>query len=559
MLDPHQTLFGPHESGQCWNLKDDSKEISELADQFAPFIGIFGSTEETFLSGSFPGTFFRFPLRLQPSQLSGNLYNKQKVLELFESFRADADTVLLFLKSVQDVSLHVREADGTEKLVFRVTASEGEAPKLERPDAVRALGAAISSYCAKVPSKSITCATYPMDVVVEDACAGGTQRTSWLVCNSVGGRGISTQLDALADELKFVPVIGIAMPLSSGGEEAGGAASGFVGRAFCFLPLPPGDESKTGLPVHISGFFGLTDNRRSIKWRELDQWRDPAALWNELLVGSVVPRAYATLILDAISRLQAERSPGLPLSADAVYRLWPDVDRARVHWQPVLEPLFRELFQNEVLYSLSGHWVRLEQACFSELDESLDYTRSVLSYLQSAGKQVVKVPAHVAAAVQLAAAGARPAGKVTPAWTRQVLRKAAPLGGAAEKLHLLEFVLSDQAYSELLGLELLPLQSGSFVPFSSSVSDQDVVYITSEDHPRYVRGPLPQRCRPLGPHPGRVWSLLGNAAVTVQPQRGGPGTTALLEQEGTHGYTLKAKACRLLAVRKFRVPQGPRS
>ncbi|KAI1241977.1 hypothetical protein IHE44_0005487 [Lamprotornis superbus] len=160
MLDPHQTLFGPHESGQCWNLKEDSKEINELTDQFAPFIGVFGSTKETFKNGSFPGTFFRFPLRLQPSQLSSNVYDKQKVLELFESFRADADTVLLFLKSVQDVSLHVREADGTERLVFRVTASENKALKHERPNSIKILGTAINQYCKGVPSNSITCVTY---------------------------------------------------------------------------------------------------------------------------------------------------------------------------------------------------------------------------------------------------------------------------------------------------------------------------------------------------------------------------------------------------------------
>lgn len=480
MLDPHQTLFGPHESGQCWNLKDDSKEISELSDQFAPFLGIFGSTKETFANANFPGTFFRFPLRLQPSQLSSNLYNKQKVLELFDSFRADADTVLLFLKSVQEVSLHVREADGTEKLVFRVTASENEALRHERPNSVKILEAAIGNYCKKVPSNSITCVTYQISIVLEDEECKDAQKTSWLVCNSVGGRGISGKLDSLADELKFVPIIGIAMCLSRDDDEKGATAD-FSGKAFCFLPLPPGEESKTGLPVHISGFFGLTDNRRSIKWRELDQWRDPAALWNEFLVVTVVPRAYATLILDCIKRLETERSADFPLSADLIYRLWPDASRVKAHWQPVLEPLFHELFQNAVLYSTGRQWVRLAQAHFSELDERSACTAAVLSYLQSSGKHVVRVPAHVAAAVQLAA---EPARKVTPAWVRQVLRKAAPGGGAPERLHLLEFVLSDHAYSELLGLELLPLQSGAFVPFSSSVSDQDVVYITSEDCPR---------------------------------------------------------------------------
>ncbi|XP_046891394.1 sacsin isoform X5 [Hypomesus transpacificus] len=70
MLDPHQTLFGVHESGQCWNLKTDAKEIKELTDQFAPYIGLFENSEKTIKDGSFNGTLFRFPLRVKPSLLS---------------------------------------------------------------------------------------------------------------------------------------------------------------------------------------------------------------------------------------------------------------------------------------------------------------------------------------------------------------------------------------------------------------------------------------------------------------------------------------------------------
>lgn len=485
MLDPHQTLFGPHESGQCWNLKDDSKEINDLTDQFAPFVGVFGSTKETFKNGNFPGTFFRFPLRLQPSQLSSNLYDKQKILELFESFRADADTVLLFLKSVQDVSLRVREADGTERLVFRVTASESKALKHERPNSINILGTAVSQYCKGVPSNSLTCVTYHVNIFLEDESVKDAQKTSWLVCNSVGGRGICSELDSLADDLKFVPTIGIAMSLSSNGEEKGAAAD-FSGRAFCFLPLPPGEESRTGLPVHVSGFFGLTDNRRSIKWRELDQWRDPAALWNELLVANVVPKAYTTLILEAIKRMETEKNSDFPLSSERIYGLWPEKDKVRVPWKPIIEPVFKELLQSAIIYAASNRWIKVEQVCFSEMDESLEYTQSVLNYLQSSGKQIAKVPPNIASAVHLIVSSTKPVKKVTPAVVRQVLRKSGHTGPAGEKLNLLEYVLSDGVYSELIGLELLPLQNGNFIPFSSSVSEQDIIYITSEEYPRYI-------------------------------------------------------------------------
>ncbi|XP_053564484.1 sacsin isoform X2 [Bombina bombina] len=483
MLDPHEILFGRHESGQCWNIKEESKEINELTDQFAPFIGIFGCTKESFAKGFFPGTFFRFPLRVQPSLLSNNVYNKEKVIELYESFKADADTVLLFLKSVQKVSLHVREADGTEKVLFRVTASENKSLKHDRPNSIKILGSAIEGYCKRVPSNSITCVSYHVSIVVEDESVKETQTSSWLVCNSVGGRGICNELDCLADDLKFVPTIGIAMPLCNS-EDKIGAESEFTGRAFCFLPLPPGEESKTGLPVHVSGFFGLTDNRRSIKWRELDQWRDPAALWNELLVKNVVPKAYATLIMEAIKRMETEKNSDFPLSVESIYSVWPDVGKIRNNWKPVVEPLLKELFQNAVIYTSRNCWLNEAEVNFTEIDESKPYAKTILNYLQNSGTHIAKVPDHVAAAFQVPSNSSRQVKKVSPALLRQVLRKCGHRGPAEEKLHILEFVLSDNCYSDLIGLELLPLQNGKFIPFSSSVSDKDIIYITSEEYPR---------------------------------------------------------------------------
>nr|XP_040022447.1 sacsin isoform X1 [Gasterosteus aculeatus aculeatus]XP_040022488.1 sacsin isoform X1 [Gasterosteus aculeatus aculeatus] len=484
MLDPHQTLFGVHESGQCWNLKTDMKEITELADQFTPYFGIFGSSEKTVKDGSFPGTLFRFPLRLKPSQLSGNIYNKEKVLELFESFKADADTVLLFLKSVQKISLHVRECDGTERMLFQVTATENTEDKEERPNALNTLGEAIDGYGNGVPSSTITCVTYQVSIETQDETAKETQRMTWLVCNGVGGRGMCPELDSLADVLKFMPTIGIALPLTVVNKGDTGATSGFSGRAFCFLPLPPGEESETGLPVHLSGFFGLTDNRRSIKWREVDQWRDPAALWNELLIITVIPWAYFTLITEAIRRVQTQQDQDFPLSPAGTYGAWPDPKRVKSRWKPILQPLFHDLLQQQVIHSLSESWIRVDQAVFSELNTDEDISETVISYLQSSGTQVAKVPAATDFVFAACTTESIEVRKVTPSLLRQVIRKCKHKGPSQEKLLLLEFALSDGNYSDLIGLELLPLQDGTFTTFSSSFSDKDSIYIASEQYPK---------------------------------------------------------------------------
>lgn len=484
MLDPHQTLFGVNESGQCWNLTTDVKEIKELTDQFAPYFGIFGSSEDTLKDCSFPGTLFRFPLRLKSSQLSGNIYNKEKVLELFESFKADADTVLLFLKSVQKISLHIRESDGTERLLFQVTATENTDNKLERPDALKVLAQAVDSYNNAVPSSSVTCVTYQVSIETQDEMAKETQKMSWMVCSGVGGRGLCTELDSLADDLKFIPTIGIALPLIADDREDTSASSAFIGRAFCFLPLPPGEESETGLPVHVSGFFGLTDNRRSIKWREVDQWRDPAALWNELLMVTVIPRAYFTLITETIKRIQTKKDQDFVMTPTGTYRAWPNPQLVKTRWKPILQPLFTDLLQEPVIYSLGEHWVQVDQAVFSELVADDNISQTVISYLQNSGQHLAQVPATVDAVLAAYAGESTEVKKVTPSLLRQVIRKCKHKGPHQEKLMLLEFALGDTNYSDLIGLELLPLQDDTFAAFSSSVSEKDAIYIASEEYPR---------------------------------------------------------------------------
>ncbi|TRY93648.1 hypothetical protein DNTS_021147 [Danionella cerebrum] len=494
MLDPHQMLFGVHESGQCWNLKSDLKEITELNDQFAPYFGLLGISEKTITDGNFPGTLFRFPLRIKPSQLSNNIYNKEKVLELFESFKVDADTVLLFLKSVQKVSLHIRESDGTDRMLFQVTAKNSQEDKLERPNSLKTLGQAVDSYNNGVLKNSVTCVTYQLSIEVHDEPAKEPQTTTWLVCNGVGGRGMCSDLDSLADDLKFVPTIGIALPLKLF-EEDKGAASNFLGRAFCFLPLPLGEESLTGLPVHVSGFFGLTDNRRSIKWREADQWRDPSALWNQLLVITIIPRAYFTLIMETIKRIQTANVKDSHLSPTSIYKAWPDPDKIRPHWIPILEPLFNDLLQEAVIHSLSGSWVQVDEIVLSDLDSRMETTETVMKYLQSSGMMLAQVPVCIDTVLTMFVTKPGSLKRVTPAFVRQTLRKCRHKGSHEEKLLLLEFILSDACYNDLIGLELLPLQDETFAVFSSSVNDKDAVYIASQEFPRTGR----KIC--LGKHP----------------------------------------------------------
>ena len=84
---------------------------------FKPYVG-----QNAFDSGYFKGTVFRFPLRNRASALSENLYNKQKIEELFENFKSEADNILLFLNHVSSISLAVKH--GWFKVESKITRAE---------------------------------------------------------------------------------------------------------------------------------------------------------------------------------------------------------------------------------------------------------------------------------------------------------------------------------------------------------------------------------------------------------------------------------------------------
>ena len=77
------------------------------------------------------------------------------------------------------------------------------------------------------------------------------------------------------------------------------------GHVFCVLPLPVQKTSLTGLPVHVNGFFALTQNRGQIKFPTAEQeghlLTDKSLKWNKCLLEEAIPRAYATMILEAIN------------------------------------------------------------------------------------------------------------------------------------------------------------------------------------------------------------------------------------------------------------------
>lgn len=449
-----------------WSLDDpDHQEaLMTLHDQFQPFRDIVSLVQRQEWARvikedqHFDGTIFRFPLRNKASEISDNLYDSDKVIDLFNSFIADAELSLLFLRNVTSVSLiHIHE-NGTVSTRLEVKSSQLTDAVLESKHGQVANGS--------TKFKLINCNS------------GSPRETKWLVTTCTMTDGNVQALDTLAKKLSFLPQVDLAFPC---GEKRDCTQS----RLSCFLPLPNNESNKTGFPVYVNACFGLTDNRRLIKWQEEDQKHDEHAVWNELLVKEVLPLAYVMIIQDTL-KLAKQRI----LPACAVYNLLPDISQVehKEKWHAVAQNVIQHLFREDVaLLSLAKDERQFIPPSKAVLPCNGPTSQAVLSAIKrtliNGGENIVTLSGSVAKAIDVAYPQGRTLKYVTPSFMRDVLRRVGTdTLSKVDKLCLLEYVLSDGKYGELKGLQLLPLSDGSFKSFTSK--EEDTAFIDSDRFPR---------------------------------------------------------------------------
>ncbi|TSM60516.1 Sacsin [Bagarius yarrelli] len=471
IFDPQKLMFDDEREGYRWSLHDveDRKHLLEFTDQFKPFQDVVNKICESDCAWEkiinecyFKGTLFRFPLRHEASEISDNLYDSKKATQLLDSFIPDADISVLFLRSVTSISLLHIDSNGSVTNKMNVSASSSSSLIQESGNFRK------NCLQGKTSFKTISCSSPCQKVII----------TKWLLTACRLTEGHAPEIDTLAGKLSFYPQVDIAIQC----EEDRTCGHG---RLSCFLPLPNNETNKTGLPIHINACFGLTDNRRYIKWQEEDQKTDESAVWNELLMKKVLPHVYLKIIQDSI---QLSKRSLLPVSA--VYNLWPDLreTRHRPRWHEVAVDLFQRLFQNQEIFSLAKNnqkWVAVSDAVFPNNNKGTDEMSAVFHLLVKKEENLVTVPEHVLLGIKETFPNADALKWVTPTFVRSVLHKSDIASICKnEKLSILEYVLSDGRYEELNGLQLLPLNDGSFRSFTNR--EEDTALIDNENFSRVL-------------------------------------------------------------------------
>ena len=508
VFDPQERFFSG-QTAKKWRFKQEHHEMIGIPDQFVPYEGLFEFEKGALKNESYTynGSLFRFPLRKEASPLSDNLYSPSKVLELFELFKADAHMILTFLKNLESAELYVRKKeDAKPRKTFEVKIAE---------DSLRQVRAKRKEFIGKVaclaeekiiPSEPIS-VTYPLTIELRsfEGLKSSVSRCEYMLTTYYFGGEITSDVQKLlkAEDLSYLPWVGVALPVD---RKTGTKEERFTvkrvkvdeeenkpvpektslqpdgGHLFCFLPLPVPKKSLTGLPVHVNGFFSLSQNRRHLKWPTSNQENsgqeltDKALQWNQFLVNHVVPRAYVDL-------LQASRDK-VPL--EVFYAAWPQPLLTDPTWKGLLHPFYQQLLDQPVVRSSAdgGAWLKVQDAIFNTLQQG---TREVVGgTFELAKKEIVNAPPHVINVLEVFKSQ-HPIREIAPQLVRDTLRgcrSSYVARSRSEKLVLLKYVLEDSMFVDLYDLELLPLSNGTFTKFLRRDQAAQLMYVSSEEHPQ---------------------------------------------------------------------------
>ena len=286
--------------------------------QMVPYTGLFGFNSE----GRYAGTMFRFPFRTSRSELSSKIYSESDVRQLTQEIQNCSSKLLLFLQNVNCITVsQISDGQTSPHILLK-----------------------IDKTTCKLQSVCIHTVT----------CSANSSKTTehWLVATHKGTvlRRLSTASVACALVPQPTAEVLCYKPLPQTLE----------GEIFCFLPL----SIKTGLPVHVSSNFAVTNNRTGI-WTsdDHDSYQNIEEVqWNETLMKCTISKAYSQL-LEALKQLCVKSV----LQEYVFSSLWPLEANLRVHnpWLLLVQALYCSIERSELFFSASkGEWLTLANSRF---------------------------------------------------------------------------------------------------------------------------------------------------------------------------------------------------
>jgi hypothetical protein len=500
IFDPHGQNLPDGELGLRSNFIDEQLPKHYPA-QFAPFMWAEGELDfcECSASEQFPGTLFRLPLRTKEqasaSAIAATYFEQDELLELLHEFEGAAASMLLFLRNVEEISIHIRHPGvGTRKLgAVRIGESSGPgAPASsflshdQREELRRARSHAVDAPTAGGDGPAmLEQMTYELQIdrFSRDPGAGSAESpltqsvdSRWLLhwhWQDTGGSG--DQIAAIAEGLRLSQWVAVAVPLPLSRQKS--VCRGVVGKAYCFLPLP----IETGLHVHLNAAFALSSNRRDL-WQAGDASGTGAlkASWNSFLLQHALPAAYAAALHQLGQHISGP-------NADSLASALPDLGQIRAPFDMLAAQVLHHIvsMQCPVFWDSHGNeWIAPDEAVLEDPKFQKHCRDPLLRKLvMSGGLRLVSPPSFLLEGMKKA--GVDGVNVLTPVLVGDAMRGSKAKLNRHQSSSLLMYLLdgyknNGQCFKNLLGLRvasLLPRSSGKLGTFQARTNCSQFIYL----------------------------------------------------------------------------------
>ena len=406
MFDPNCHHLQKHitnasQPGIRINLAKSPTPLKVFENQFQPYHGIFGCNMKYNAEGSFDyqGTLFRFPFRTlvqaAKSEICQKVYDEEKVKIIVESLRESASLLLVYTEHVTEVELfELKSNQKTEQMQpilsvkktgdslgndtpFIKTCSKWWSDKMQ--DEVS------SSEC---PSKSqyIT-----IDIVESTTSSSGEiehshRQERWLT-NSCMGTGSSSALALTPEgrEKGLMPFAETAAKLNCCVQTATKIPQVVPGEAFCFLPL----SIRTGLPLHINGYFAITSNRRAL-WEPgtTEHGKPFEGEWNVSLLSDAVACSYIKLLQEIKCKLLDDATENLQTMLPCYDSLHSTI------WEPLVKSIYDKIVNESLaIFWCNEKWLDIDSGFI--LDDDLRDAPGVILTMNSLDINVLDLTEEV--------------------------------------------------------------------------------------------------------------------------------------------------------------------
>jgi hypothetical protein len=367
--------------------------------QFLPYLSkkLDENSNEIDLKSEFKGTLFRFPIRIEKSELSNQVKSVEQIIyeDILNSFFEDFNLILLFLKRIERIEIY-EILNGVQKLIASTFIDYSESSddlKNIRMKFNQKLNEAVDEKEKTMKESAYElddlCESFKM-VIKTNIFDSGSQLMKekidkYLVTNYVRLKSSSNRLKDLAFKIATFPICGVAYKIENNEQNLSEKFKSV--RYFCFLPMPETIE-RSGLPLHINGSFGLRDDRRDFRWLSNDTKEDDSAKWNEVMFDEVLNEVLHQFINFAKSLIE-KKDPDFKLNE--FYYLIPNLNVLIPSWRDKhLKVYLNKLTKLDLIYTQNQTWMNISNVyLMNKIESEIDIYASKNEINKNKLKQVV--------------------------------------------------------------------------------------------------------------------------------------------------------------------------